>query len=51
MIPLVRVQVRRSFNETVADYRLATLIHELLREQAALNPDALAVLDERQYLS
>src|SRR5206468_3616038 len=46
-----RQQLLRDFNATEADYPKDKLIHELFEQQAAAQPDAVAVLFEDQSLS
>ncbi|PBP78634.1 non-ribosomal peptide synthetase, partial [Pseudomonas syringae] len=46
-----RRQVLESFNDTAAAYPADKLIHQLFEEQAAQQPDALAVVDETASLT
>ncbi|WP_346397669.1 non-ribosomal peptide synthetase [Pseudomonas syringae] len=46
-----RRQILESFNDTAAAYPADKLIHQLFEEQAAQQPDALAVVDETGSLS
>ncbi|WP_229636521.1 AMP-binding protein, partial [Pseudomonas syringae] len=44
-------QVLESFNDTAAAYPADKLLHQLFEEQAAQQPDALAVVDETASLT
>ncbi|MCF5358692.1 amino acid adenylation domain-containing protein, partial [Pseudomonas syringae] len=46
-----RRQVLESFNDTAAAYPAEKLLHQLFEEQAAQQPDALAVVDETASLT
>ncbi|MBI6824246.1 amino acid adenylation domain-containing protein, partial [Pseudomonas syringae] len=46
-----RRQVLESFNDTAATYPADKLLHQLFEEQAAQQPDALAVVDETGSLT
>ncbi|WP_146050780.1 non-ribosomal peptide synthetase, partial [Pseudomonas syringae] len=46
-----RRQVLESFNDTAAAYPADKLLHQLFEEQAAQQPDALAVVDETASLT
>ncbi|WP_153045403.1 AMP-binding protein, partial [Pseudomonas syringae] len=46
-----RRQVLESFNDTAAAYPADKLLHQLFEEQAAQQPDALAVVDETGSLT
>ncbi|MDX9625458.1 non-ribosomal peptide synthetase [Pseudomonas fragariae (ex Marin et al. 2024)] len=46
-----RRQVLESFNDTAAAYPAEKLLHQLFEEQAAQQPDALAVVDETGSLT
>jgi amino acid adenylation domain-containing protein len=46
-----RRQVVETFNDTAVDYPSEALIHELFEQQAARQPDAVAVVDENGSLT
>ncbi len=46
-----RRQMLETFNDTGVDYPKEALIHELFEQQAAQQPDAVAVVDENETLS